>query len=170
MTEDWKTRVGTLRSNYGAEIERYCYVHLTNTDSARDAAQEIFCKLLSQGDDSIHEERAWLYMTARNHCLNIIRQSSRRTKAMIGHSQMHTKKPPRASILSGIVHKEIRQRLFDIVHNLPLNLREPLFLRYLAGFGRSEIVRILDLSEHTVKARLHNALKQLRKHTSLRMT
>lgn len=162
-------RIETLQSNFGGELQGYCYMYLSDFDLACDAAQEVFCKALMQ-ESEVNSERAWLYRCARNHCLNTIRQHSRQTKALNGRSQIRPVEQHRLSVLSGIVRKEIHERLSEIVHNLPLDLRVPLFLRYFAAFTRIEIVQHLNLPEHTVKARLHRALKELRKHSSLRLT
>lgn len=164
---NWAGRVEALQAKHGDEIQQYCYVHLANVESARDATQEVFCKLQMQGTTIITAERAWLYRCARNHCLDLLKKRSREAGAMSHHAQSPTSVRQRTSVLSGLVNEEVHQRLRELVDNLPLDLRVPLYLRYIEGFSRSEIVEILEWPEHRVKARLRRALSELRKHTSL---
>ena len=163
-------RIELLAAKYGAEIQSYCYLHLADVDSAYEAVQHVLCKALLNSDQSIDNERAWLYAIARNHCLNVIRQRLRHNRAMTGRAQLREFQSQATSILSEIVRRETDERLSEIVLALPLDLRVPLYLRYFAGFSRGEIVDLLGVSEHVVKSRLYRALKQLREHSSLKMT
>jgi RNA polymerase sigma-70 factor (ECF subfamily) len=145
-------------------------MYLGDLSSACDAAQEVFYKLLTREVTDVGAERAWLYVTARHQCLNMLRERSRRASALTARARREGVLRRPNSVLSGIVRSEVFERLSDIVANLPPELRIPLFLRYYAGFARSNIAQQLEISEHAVKARLCRALIKLRTHSSLRMT
>ncbi len=169
-TDIGRREAEALQSEHANALYAYCFLFLANAEAARDAAQEVFCRLWTHCDADRLANRAWLYKTARNHCLNTLRQGSRGSRALAAHAQLRAHRRGAPSILAQIVREEIHQRLADLVNELPIELRVPLFLRYFAGLSRSEIVDVLGVSEHVVKARLHSALKCLRRHSSLRMT
>ena len=79
MTDEQR-RVAAHYERYGPVIYRRCLKLLRDSERARDATQEVFLKLTR--DMRQLEERdtvlPWIYRTATHHCLNVIRDSSRR--------------------------------------------------------------------------------------------
>ena len=63
----------------GPLIYRRCLRLLGNPESARDATQEVFVRMLRHSEklDSDRECLPWLYRVATNYCLNQIRDSKR---------------------------------------------------------------------------------------------
>lgn len=53
--------------------------------------------------------------------------------------------------------------VLDALAELPRESRIPLILKHYYGYTYEEIGSMLDIAEGTVKSRVHNALKQLRK-------
>jgi RNA polymerase sigma-70 factor, ECF subfamily len=64
---------------FGPIVFRYCVAMLKDREAARDATQDVFLKLVR--NVSRFEDRAavipWLLRVARNHCLNLRRDSQR---------------------------------------------------------------------------------------------
>lgn len=74
-----KTKIKELYEQYGFLIMGRCTKILKNREDAFDATQEVFIKLIKHIDTLPNQEMIlpWLYVTAKNHCLNIIRKNSR---------------------------------------------------------------------------------------------
>jgi len=54
----------------------------------------------------------------------------------------------------------------DVLAAMPYEVRVPILLKHYYGYGYEEIAQWLDIPVGTVKSRLHNGLKQLRKELS----
>jgi len=54
----------------------------------------------------------------------------------------------------------------DALAAMPYEVRVPILLKHYYGYGYEEIAQWLDIPVGTVKSRLHNGLKQLRKELS----
>jgi len=72
-TEDLEI-VGVLYNRYTALTFGVCLKYLKNREESRDAVMQIFEKLIaSLKTHEINVFKAWLYVTARNHCLMQLR-------------------------------------------------------------------------------------------------
>lgn len=71
-----QTAISCLYERYAHLVLGVCFKYLNNADSAKDATQQIFIKLL---DDlkrfEIIRFRPWLLQVTRNHCLMQLRKS-----------------------------------------------------------------------------------------------
>lgn len=69
------------KDNFHAVV-RLCKSYLKEEDKALDVAQESFYKLYTRAVDSYTPENAlaFIYITAKNHCLDILRQGKFRTE------------------------------------------------------------------------------------------
>lgn len=62
----------------------------------------------------------------------------------------------------GILHKETRSELVEVVKKLSYKHREVVIMRYFHEYSLDEIAALLQIPVGTVKSRLHTALKRLR--------
>ncbi|OFD42532.1 sigma-70 family RNA polymerase sigma factor [Bacillus mycoides] len=62
----------------------------------------------------------------------------------------------------GILHKETRSELVEVVQKLSYKHREVVIMRYFHEYSLDEISALLQIPVGTVKSRLHIALKRLR--------
>ena len=145
---------------YRDALVRFCWGYLGRTEEAEDAVQDVCYKILSA--DSVPDAfRPWLYKTARNHCLNLLRRRSRRKEGqgLPPASQLH-------EILTGnltrLVRDERRSRLGELVMSLSEAQREVLRLRYVENLCRAEIAEVLGIPESVAKSRLFEGLRRLR--------
>lgn len=154
-------QAGALLGNlYRDALVRFCWGYLGRMDEAEDAAQDVCCKALSAKNipDAF---RPWLYRTARNHCLNLLRDNARRKDdgELPAASQIH-------EVLTGhltrLVRSEERSRVSELVRSLPETQREVLRLRYVEDLSRVEVAEVLDIPESLVKSRLFEGLERLR--------
>ncbi len=154
-----------LNTLYRERLIRFCWGYVGAIDEAEDAVQEICYKVLTapKVPDAF---RPWLYQTARNECLNLLRRRIRHQerRALPVVSELH-------EILTGhltrLVRDEQRSRLGELVCGLPEAQQEVLRLRYVEDLSRAEIAETLELPESVVKSRLFEGLKRLREKASL---
>ena len=149
---------------YRDTLIRFCWGYLGRMDEAEDAVQDVCYKVLSA--ESVPDGfRTWLYRTARNHCLNLLRSRQRRKDngVISAPSQAHEQL---TGHLTRLVREEERYRLEELVHTLPEAQREALHLRYVESLSRKEIADVLEIPESVVKSRLFEGLSRLREHVS----
>ena len=149
-----------LEQLYRERIVRFCCGYLATRDAAEDAAQDIFVLVL-QAQAVPDRFGPWLYRLARNHCLNVLRNRGRRGETSLPSNF------DLAATLSGqltrAARREDRERLERAIASLPTEQSEALRMRYLESLSRDDIADILDVPVSTVKSRLFEGLKQLRK-------
>ena len=149
-----------LDSLYREALVRFCWGYLGRMDEAEDAVQDI-CYNVLRAECVPDAFRSWLYKTARNHCINLLR---RREKRRDGANL-----PPGSQVfesltgqLTKLVRSEQRSHLDELVRSLSHAQQEVLRLRYTEGLSRGEIAEVLDISETVVKSRVFEGLKRLR--------
>lgn len=134
-------------------------------DRAEDLAQETFVRLYQHRHryQDVGHLAAFLFRIATN----LVRSEERRKKrwrilrptlvrddtAADGVATM----PPRPDPEGRALAAEERRIVTRAISRLPLDFRAPLVLREIEGLAYREIAEALDLSEGTVKSRLHRA-------------
>jgi RNA polymerase sigma-70 factor (ECF subfamily) len=78
-----RERVVRLYRELGPAVYRRCLRLLGDREAARDAAQEVFLRLLREPDQLEEGSAAlpWIFRVATNHCLNLRRERGRRGEA-----------------------------------------------------------------------------------------
>ena len=76
---DGPSRAAALYRTYGPAVYRRCLKLLRDPEAAKDAAQDVFVRLV-RDMDRLEDARAlpWIYRVATNHCLNLLRSRRRR--------------------------------------------------------------------------------------------
>lgn len=66
-----------IYNRHVSTIYKICYMMLHNVEDAEDTVQTVFIKLMQAKPklSSAEHEKAWLIVTAKNHCKNILKQS-----------------------------------------------------------------------------------------------
>src|SRR5262245_40776384 len=73
-----RTPFDELMLRYERQIYRLCYRFTSNSDDARDLAQEVFIKAFEHLADFRKESslKTWLYRIATNHCINHVKSNA----------------------------------------------------------------------------------------------
>jgi RNA polymerase sigma-70 factor (ECF subfamily) len=150
-----------LEELYRDALRRFCRGYVRDAAEVEDAVQDVFCKVLA-ADVVPDDFRAWLYRTARNHCLNLVRARGRRREAGVPLSEL-APGAGAAGPLTGLLAGERREQVVTALAALPEADREVLLLRYSEGLARDEIASVLGLPVSIVKSRLHEGLEKLRR-------
>ncbi len=147
---------GRLYSRCRGLISRYVSeAFFRNLDDALEVEDETWKKALEHlpSYGGSRPFRAWLFAIARNHALNRLRRR--------GELPGGTFAAAGPSPLEELERRETARRCARLVSALPAELREPFYLRTVAGLGIQMISELLSVSPTTIKGRLFRARKAL---------
>jgi RNA polymerase sigma-70 factor (ECF subfamily) len=124
-------------------------------DDALDVLQETFEYLFGKfpGFTLRAELKTFLYPVVRHRCLDRLR----RRRPTVDIDSLVDTLPAAPAADSGDLQR--------LVQDLPAAQREVLLLRFIDDFSLAQIATALDIPLGTVKSRLHNALRAMRKKT-----
>ena len=137
---------------------------LKDPDLAEDAVQMVFLQVyknistLNMNSNFL----AWLSKITYNTCLNILKSRKRNEKE--GDEEELLELPdPRYDInpVHQVIRQENRMLILSLLEDLSLEHRTILILRYYQDLKVGEIADIMNISQGTVKSRIHYALKKL---------
>ena len=143
---------------YYPAILRYCLWHMPDTESAQDAAQETFLKLVRFINRYEHrgQFKAFLYRIAANTCIDL--QRSLPDTEPLAEQLPHVICRPD----SGYQEAENRQLLAAAYTGLKENQRELILLRYGQELTLREISSVTGRPLRTVQTNLRRAVKKMR--------
>lgn len=148
-----------LMNTYGDYIARMCYIYLKNQTLAEDATQEVFIKAYKNMESFRGEasEKTWLTSIAINVCKGYARTNWLR-KVQVGLEKVLAGQYEEDNVMQQISKSDLLVRVMA----LPTKYREVILLFYYQEFKVSEIAKLLEVSESTVKMRLNRARKKMK--------
>src|SRR5262245_42033531 len=154
------TAFDELMIRYERQIYRLCYRFTSNTDDARDLAQEVFIKAFEHLSDFRKESslKTWLYRIATNHCISHVKS---KTQQFFEVTETVRQVSPTAQI--ELEEREQREHFRQMVKKLPPKQRAILELRIHEQLSYEEIATMSNRSVSTIKASVFFALEKLRK-------
>ncbi|MDF1661621.1 MAG: sigma-70 family RNA polymerase sigma factor [Planctomycetota bacterium] len=127
-------------------------------ESAQDAVQETFLKLLDQPRSKVEDRLApWLFTVCRNRALDTLRKG-KRMKSVEQQSILSAEPAP----FHKTEQEEETHHVMTLVGHLPKNQQEVLRLKFQSGLSYREISEVLGLTVSNVGVLIHTALKTLR--------
>lgn len=151
-----------LVGRYTGAIYNQAYRMLNNAQEAEDAVQEVFLRAYRRLDSYDPERRfvTWLLTIGSNYCIDRLRRRrmSWITLDDVAFWLTSTEAGPERSALEGEQQRHVQAAL----QQLPESYRSVTVLRYWCDLSYLEIAAALNLTEATVKTRLHRARKMLR--------
>ncbi|MGM1048235.1 MAG: RNA polymerase sigma factor [Bacillota bacterium] len=141
---------------YGQDVWNYAYFLTRRRDAADDISQDAFLKALQhlrqfEGRSSV---KTWLFAITRNLSMNYLKSSFIKKVTLV--EWVTPKRNERSAEMEAIGNMEV-SRIWQHVLSLPVKFREVLILEFHYQLPRREIAALLDISEGTVKSRLHRA-------------
>lgn len=129
---------------------------------AEDIVEESFMKLWDKRSDfeSEHGIKAFLYITTRNACINMIKQSQRDTLSQAEMLYLAEKKE--GFVLNEMIRAEVLRVIGQELNRLPVQCRTILKMSYEKGLKNHEIANKLAISIHTVRNQKARGLQLLR--------
>ena len=154
------TAFDELMIRYERQIYRLCYRFTSNTDDARDLAQEVFIKAFEHLADFRKESslKTWLYRIATNHCINHVKSNTQQFVEVT-----ETVRQTSATAHAELEEREQRDHFRKMVKRLPPKQRAILELRIHEQLSYEEIATMSNRSVSTIKASVFFALEKLRK-------
>ncbi len=148
--------VEDLMEAYAGDVWNYVFLLTRDRGAADDLTQEVFLSALRglRRFEGRSAPKTWLLAIARNASLNWLKSSFVRRVRLVGFVR------PTASQRSAeqeALEKMGIRAIWRSVMKLPAKQREVLMLDAHHGLSYAEIARVLDVSEGTVKSRLHRA-------------
>ena len=133
-------------------VYRVCFSFMKNTADTEDRVQDTFIQLISSDMDfqSEEHEKAWLIVTASNLCKNHLRHWWQKRFNIDDYENVATTQP-----------FEIDETL-AVVMALPDKYKLTLYLYYYEGYNSTEIARLMEKPQSTIRNYLHRGRNILR--------
>jgi RNA polymerase sigma factor (sigma-70 family) len=143
------------------EALRLCGRFLPNREDAEEACQDTLLAV-ARGIGRFHGRstfRTWLHSLAANRARSTYQRLRRRYLGEAAGVPLPDRPDPRrTSVVAGT-----RLDLLDALDRLPPDYAEATALRDVLGLSYADIAALLDVPEGTVKSRIHEARRRLRR-------
>ena len=157
-------------------IFQYTWLMCGQREDAEEVAQDTLLKVFESFDQLEDPERvkAWVFRIAKNYCLMKRRKSVFAPDRELsldellpgneGEGQRAMQVSDNSELPEGrVLRQELGEELERAMQTLPETYRSVVLLRDVEGLSTSETAEVLDLTEDTVKQRLHRGRLALRK-------
>lgn len=164
-----KNAFGELVTRYQGVVYGLAYHLVGNFEDARDLAQEAFIRAYTRLSDLRDKTKfaSWLKRVTFSVCMNWLKAQGRSAFASLGNEtneeDVYEIPDSAPSPAEQVEAEELRESVLQAVNNLPETYRLPLTLFHLDGLSYKKVAEFLDISVGTVKWRLHQARKMLKK-------
>jgi RNA polymerase sigma-70 factor (ECF subfamily) len=145
-----------LMMTYGRDVSNYAYFITKRKDLAEDICQDVFVKAYEHLDSfrGRSSVKSWLLSITRNTALDYLKTAwMRRVQLFPSWFRQDSQR----SAESEWFGSEEKNRIWSLVLKLPRKQREVLILFAHYRLSMKEIAELLNISEGTVKSRLHRA-------------
>lgn len=135
---------------------------LKSSQLADDIAQEIFIKIWEDRSkmQRVQSLKAYLYITARNRALNILKSTSKSLSVMSEILRHYRRSQNETE--NSMLDYDYRQFLLRIIEKLPSRSREVFQLCRDQGKSYEEVAEILGISTNSVKSHMVLSMKRLK--------
>jgi RNA polymerase sigma-70 factor (ECF subfamily) len=156
-------QIQKLYEQYGSWMFNRAKSLLKDEESASEAVQDVFLKVLQVGSSFRGESSpwTWLYRITTNHCLNLIRSQKAWQKAFDGYSreQLRLSQDPQDREYSLLINHDSFVQLLESEDETTQNI---IFSYYFEEMTQEEIVEALKISRKTVYKRLKKFMDKAR--------
>jgi RNA polymerase sigma-70 factor (ECF subfamily) len=142
---------------------------LGNSVEAENAAQETFIRMYTKLDtyDSKRKFSSWLLAIASHYCVDLLRRRRMNYLSLDDLPPMVELSMPKAVQPEQVVVREQdASAVQKLLEALPPNYRTPVVLRYWYDMSYREIADAMEVTESTIKTRLHRARAKLARYAS----
>lgn len=156
--------LGELFERHTELVYLVCVKYLKDEDESKDATMQIFENLVeSLKRHEVSNFKAWLHITAKNHCLMLLRSHKSRKKAVLKQEQTDAVEMATDLHLTEGEQQELHlQALEKGLISLPEEQRNCLELFYLQQKSYKEISIITGCELNKVKSYIQNGKRNLK--------
>ncbi len=147
--------LGEQLESYRGRARAWAFKVLRNASEAEDVVAQAYLKAV-QAAETLRDQEAfstWLYRLVFRMSLNALRDRATEQKAL--------RELPAAEAAVEAESPDA-ERLREVLHELPLDLRIVVMLHYWKGLSYAEIGTRLGVTENTVKVRAFRAHRRLK--------
>jgi RNA polymerase sigma-70 factor (ECF subfamily) len=161
MAEGDLRALNELYARYGGLVLAFLYARVGNREAAEELVQDV---MLAAWEHAASFEmrskvKTWLLVIARNRAIN----SYRKKRLPVIHlSDVFHVSSDDTGPMEAAEKSERKDAVREAIQKLPEAQREVLVLVFYHGLTGPEVAEVLDISEGTVKSRLHRAKEMLR--------
>jgi len=159
-----KRAFDSLFRNYYVLLIRFASSYLRQEEDADEVVSDLFVKLwLKRVElDKIVNPKVYLYVSVKNACLNVIRNTSRNKFNLLdGSPDEQQAAPVYCSPQTIMEDKQLQAKLDQAVSALPEQRRLIFTMVKLDGLKCREVAEILNLSVRTVEGQVFKAVRTL---------
>ena len=118
-----------------------------------DIVQESYARVLQARETvAIESPKAFLYATAQNLALSLLRQRKVRGYDRLAEIDLMDVLDEGADIPQAVAHAQELELLTEAIQSLPTRCRQIITLRKIYGMSQKDVAARLGISEHTVEA------------------
>ena len=152
LSRDIEQEFTEVYEAYVDDIYRLCFSFMKNHMDAEDAVQETFLKYYHSKKCFVTPQhlKAWLIVTASNHCKDMLKQWWRKRKSIDSCDYLAEEQKPQAD------------EMMELVMQLPEKYKTSVYLYYYEGYNSKEIARLLHKPDSTIRTYLQKARKILK--------
>lgn len=157
----------TVVKQYYPAIVFFAEKIIDNHAVAQEIAQDVFVKLWEQEQnfDNDTNIRNFLYLSARNRCLNYIRDTKRKQQR---EESIPLSPISEDDITNTIILAEVWREIEHAINTLPEQCQKVIKLTFQEGKSTDEIATLLEITESTVRNQKARGLSLLKKSLSNR--
>ena len=149
-----------LIENYYEKVYGLIYSLCKCQETAEDLTHDTFIKVWNSicSFNGLSRFSTWLYRIA----FNCFVDWQRKQRIYMSIDKDIENSSINENPLHAISSSEVHQKILEEIDLLPKKLRDMVILHYQHDFSQSEIAKILDIPEGTVKSRINSALQKIR--------
>ena len=158
-----------LVRRYSGPLYAFILRMVGRSEDADDLTQDVFVQLLKSlpGARSDMPLRPWVYVIARNKCLDHLKRKRALTFSSLATEDLHAAVEERVEDGEPLPEElaeraDLREILEAAIATLPPRYRTVVALRYSTDLTFGEIGQVLSLPENTVKTHFQRAKRMLR--------
>ncbi len=159
-----KAAFGELFKRYHSKLISFALCYIPRFEEAEDVVSEVFVKLLTKRErlKDIDNFEAYIYFSVKNQSLNHIKKNKKRDWLFSPIDFDDVKTGEYLQPLNQLLHKEMREEIIRLVEQMPHKRRLVFKMIKDDDLKISEVAKLLNIAEKTVKKHLELAVKDLR--------
>lgn len=154
---------GTVFDHYYPALCFFATRLIQNVSAAEDIAQETLIKLWEKhaGFHNAKAIKSFLYITARNACINFMKRSQIGEKKHEQWAQVWDESED--FVLNQLTRAEVLREVYNMLNMLPPECRKVMRHSFVDGLDNQQIAQLLNISIHTVKNQKARAIYLIKK-------